>query len=193
VDAEGFSDILQGKRTGPGKWIALCPGHADRKPSLSIRQGDRGVLLRCWSAGCTPAQIVAAMGLTMRALFDGPPATPEQSAELRQQREVHAVMERGLRLRDREARHNLWRLERLRDALGAKLARNPDDAELARLFHEVCDRIRVDTPAIYPQPEDGPNRTSEPMDTPGWAAAALREISQSFFAQNNEKAARQAA
>lgn len=60
------------KTTGPGRWIARCPAHADRRPSLSIRQVDAGlVLLRCW-AGCAAAEIMAAVGLTLSDLFPRP-------------------------------------------------------------------------------------------------------------------------
>src|SRR3546814_5684635 len=31
--------------------MCLCPAHAARTPSLSIRQGDRGILVPCF-AGC---------------------------------------------------------------------------------------------------------------------------------------------
>ncbi|MDX3911710.1 MAG: toprim domain-containing protein [Sphingobium sp.] len=31
--------------------MCLCPAHADRTPSLSLRQGDRGILVTCF-AGC---------------------------------------------------------------------------------------------------------------------------------------------
>lgn len=183
--AEQFADLLQARPTGAGKYVARCPSHGDRNPSLSIKQGERGVLLRCWSAGCTAAQICAAMGLKLSDLFDGPPATPEQLEDAASQRMVRDVMERGLRLRDRERRHELWRYERLRDSLGGKLARFPDDAELAKLFHEVEGRIRETTPRIYPQLGDGPNRI-EPTPEPGlWTANALREIASSFAVPKN--------
>ncbi|WP_215876579.1 hypothetical protein HF292_007450 [Acidithiobacillus ferruginosus] len=59
------------KRTAPGKWIALCPAHDDRRPSLSIREADDGrVLLKCWS-GCGAAEIVSALGLSLADLFPG--------------------------------------------------------------------------------------------------------------------------
>lgn len=178
--AEEFAKLLQARPSGTGKWIALCPGHPDRKPSLHIAQGSKGVLLRCWSAGCTAMQITAAMGIKLADLFDGPPASPEQIAELQQQRRATASFQRVTRQLDRESRHDLFRLERLRDSLGARLLRRPNDAELARLFHEVCDRIAEDTPKVWPQPEDGPNRIEPTPETPGWIAAALREIAQSF-------------
>lgn len=37
-----------------------CPAHADRTPSLSIRQGDRGILVTC-HAGCEASDILRAI------------------------------------------------------------------------------------------------------------------------------------
>ena len=34
-----------------------CPAHSDKTPSLSIRQGDRGILVTCF-AGCDPNEIL---------------------------------------------------------------------------------------------------------------------------------------
>lgn len=61
---------LKGVReTGPGRWIASCPSHEDRSPSLSIREGDDGrVLLHCY-AGCAPEAVLAALGLRWTDLF----------------------------------------------------------------------------------------------------------------------------
>src|SRR5262249_3093790 len=53
------------------QYKALCPAHADKNPSLSIKQGDDCVLLRC-HAGCDNQQIVDALGLRMADLFDKP-------------------------------------------------------------------------------------------------------------------------
>jgi hypothetical protein len=59
------------KRTAPDKWIALCPAHDDKRPSLSVKQADDGrVLLKCWS-GCGVAEIVGALNLEMSDLFPG--------------------------------------------------------------------------------------------------------------------------
>ncbi len=59
------------KSTAPGKWIALCPAHDDKRPSLSIKQADDGrVLLKCWT-GCGAAGIVNALGLSLADLFPG--------------------------------------------------------------------------------------------------------------------------
>lgn len=57
------------KSTGRSKWMACCPAHDDKDPSLSITEaGDGTVLLKCW-AGCTAAEIVEAIGLGLRDLF----------------------------------------------------------------------------------------------------------------------------
>ncbi len=56
------------RRSGDG-WLAHCPAHRDRSPSLSIGEGDGArVLVKC-HAGCTLAAIVAAVGMTERDLF----------------------------------------------------------------------------------------------------------------------------
>ena len=54
---------------GADRFVAQCPGHEDGRPSLSVRRGDRCVLLHCF-AGCDNASILAALGLTMRDLYD---------------------------------------------------------------------------------------------------------------------------
>ena len=57
------------KRNGKG-WSARCPAHEDRRPSLSVSEGDDGrALLHC-HAGCDVANILAAIGLTKADLFN---------------------------------------------------------------------------------------------------------------------------
>jgi len=54
---------------GKDKWSATCPAHPDKNPSLSIARGDDGrALVKCWG-GCSAADVVSAMGLTMSDLF----------------------------------------------------------------------------------------------------------------------------
>jgi hypothetical protein len=56
-------------RRGAKGWLARCPAHADRLPSLSITEGRDGrTLLRCF-AGCTTEAIVGALGLKLGDLF----------------------------------------------------------------------------------------------------------------------------
>jgi hypothetical protein len=59
------------KKSGSG-WQCRCPAHDDRDPSLSISQGDKGIILHC-HAGCTPDAVCAALGLTLADLFADKP------------------------------------------------------------------------------------------------------------------------
>lgn len=57
------------KPTGSGRWLACCPAHDDRSPSLSIRELEDGrVLIHCF-AGCEVQAVLDAVGLTFDALF----------------------------------------------------------------------------------------------------------------------------
>lgn len=49
-------------------WSACCPAHEDRSPSLSIGDDNGTVLIHCY-AGCSPADIVAAVGMNLSDLF----------------------------------------------------------------------------------------------------------------------------
>ena len=61
------------KETGPGRWLACCPSHDDKNPSLTVRETDEGVILiKCWS-GCGANDVVASVGLEMHDLFPNPP------------------------------------------------------------------------------------------------------------------------
>jgi len=69
MDAERFITHLEGvKQTGKDQWIAKCPSHNDRSPSLTIRQIDDRILLHDF-AGCSAYEIVAAVGLELSDLF----------------------------------------------------------------------------------------------------------------------------
>ena len=64
-----LSHLDKVKRTGKASWIACCPAHDDRGPSLSIRElDDERVLLHCFS-GCSVHEVLNAVGLDMAALF----------------------------------------------------------------------------------------------------------------------------
>ena len=65
------AELAAGVKAWPagGGWLACCPAHDDRKPSLSIDSGDDGrVLLHC-HAGCEVEAVCAALGITTADLF----------------------------------------------------------------------------------------------------------------------------
>jgi putative DNA primase/helicase len=60
MTAEVIAKILGGRKVGGG-WMARCPAHNDRGPSLSIIDAQGGkVLVRC-HAGCEQADVIAAL------------------------------------------------------------------------------------------------------------------------------------
>ena len=67
MTAETMAKALGGRKVGQG-WTARCPAHDDREPSLSIRDADGKVLLRC-HAGCDQRDVIAA--LKERGLWEG--------------------------------------------------------------------------------------------------------------------------
>ena len=67
MTAEAIAKALGGRKAGSG-WMARCPAHDDREPSLSITTGcESKVLVRC-HAGCDQRQVIAA--LQARGLWD---------------------------------------------------------------------------------------------------------------------------
>lgn len=77
----------QAVKTSSG-WQACCPAHDDSTPSLSIAASDTKVLLKC-HAGCPPAQIVAALGLTMAHLFTDVWASGSRARQSRKEEAVY--------------------------------------------------------------------------------------------------------
>ena len=56
------------KKAGRG-YVALCPAHQDKSPSLSVSEADDGrVLVHCFG-GCSTADVLDAVGLELKDLF----------------------------------------------------------------------------------------------------------------------------
>lgn len=70
MNTASLLDKLAGVRsTGPGRWLAKCPAHEDRSPSLSIRELDDGRVLLHDFGGCEAQSVLAAVGLTFADLY----------------------------------------------------------------------------------------------------------------------------
>lgn len=69
------------KKTGPGRWLAKCPAHEDRRASLAIRETDDGRTLAHCFAGCSIHEVVAAAGLEISDLFPPRPADPAHAGK----------------------------------------------------------------------------------------------------------------
>ena len=57
MTAEFIAKALNGNRAGAG-WMARCPAHDDRTPSLSLRDSSSGVVLVCCHAGCEQERVI---------------------------------------------------------------------------------------------------------------------------------------
>lgn len=80
-----LSRVEKARQRQPGQWSARCPAHADKGPSLSVRETpDGSVLLHCF-AGCGVGEIVGAIGMELHDLFpprDKPTHAPKKIANL---------------------------------------------------------------------------------------------------------------
>jgi hypothetical protein len=63
------------KRTGRGRYVACCPAHEDKSPSLAISELDNGVILLKCFAECATFDVLAAVGMTFEDLY--PERLPE--------------------------------------------------------------------------------------------------------------------
>jgi len=68
------------RRSG-SEWVARCPAHDDRTPSLYIREGDDGRALVLDRAGCETETVLRVVGLTLRDLM------PDDGREPRRERQ----------------------------------------------------------------------------------------------------------
>lgn len=85
-----LAEQLNARRSGAG-WMARCPAHEDRSPSLSIREENRKILFHCF-AGCTVDEVCAAAGIRVRDLFfDGQPFQPKPPRLREAERRIGAL------------------------------------------------------------------------------------------------------
>lgn len=75
------------RKTGPDRWVALCPNHEDRSPSLAVRETADGLVLVHCFAGCSALDVLAAVGLTFSDIY--PDRLPDHRYP-RQSRTFHA-------------------------------------------------------------------------------------------------------
>ena len=58
-----LSRLMKVKKTGNGSFIACCPAHQDKSPSITIREVEEGKLLIHCFAECSVENIIGAIGL----------------------------------------------------------------------------------------------------------------------------------
>lgn len=63
-----LTKVQKAKRLSDGSFMALCPAHDDKTPSLQITLNENKILLFC-HAGCATEAVIQSLGLTMGDLF----------------------------------------------------------------------------------------------------------------------------
>jgi putative DNA primase/helicase len=91
ISLQRLLDRLEGVRGNGNGWMARCPAHADKNPSLSIHERDGRILLHC-HAGCTLESVLAAARVEARELFANAPTQPHIAAEYDYQDESEQLL-----------------------------------------------------------------------------------------------------
>lgn len=56
------------KKTGSSDWLACCPAHDDKSPSMTITERDGWIGIKCF-AGCAIDAIAGAVGMELHEFF----------------------------------------------------------------------------------------------------------------------------
>ncbi len=142
MTVEELISSLEGvKQIGRG-WRGKCPVHDDNNPSLSIREGDRGILVKCW-AGCSLEEICEAVGIQVRELFYDTQCAPHQIRRRQAERQYEKAKYEVARM------VNGFQIDAIREAERfLQSARGIDISQWSaeRLDHEmnlVCDALTL--------------------------------------------------
>lgn len=74
-----LNKLTKVKRTSNSSWLACCPSHDDRSPSLSIKDTGEGKLMLNCFAGCETIDVLGALGLDWEDVM--PPKQPLEKIE----------------------------------------------------------------------------------------------------------------
>lgn len=78
MDVNVLLSRLAGVRGRNGSWVAKCPAHEDRSPSLSVKELQDGrILMHCFG-GCGTDDVLGVIGLALTDLFPEPLTTHGQ-------------------------------------------------------------------------------------------------------------------
>ncbi len=103
-----------------GGWVACCPAHEDRSPSLAWTVADDGRALIACHAGCTAEAVVTALGLTLVDLF-----VPQEGARIVPDKPAPGPRSRARRFACTDADGRTWTHVRHEDATGRKVGPMP--------------------------------------------------------------------
>lgn len=64
-----LSKFQKVKKTGANKWLACCPVHDDRTPSLAIRDDNGKIIMHCFGCGANGLAVIEVVGMDAADLF----------------------------------------------------------------------------------------------------------------------------
>lgn len=144
ITAEAVLNKLKNVKHQRGrKWVASCPAHNDRLPSLTVTEGKKGLLLYCW-AGCATKEVCGVLEIPMQSLFfDAAEDSSNQDAE--------RLLQEFQRMRTPASVLELAPHQSLQDVLYAVVSVSPEawatvafqwEDMLSEAFAQVWDRQR---------------------------------------------------
>jgi len=156
MTVEDFLQRPEGVRKSGQRWMARCPAHADRSPSLSVREGEDGrILLHCF-AGCSVEAICEAIGCHLCDLFPDTPTPRGQGKPSRPSKIDRVALAFRFELVALDRRLRADRVLKAAkgccidkmadkdfDRLMNVVGRAYDDQELAEFLETVADDLRV--------------------------------------------------
>lgn len=89
MNIEDFLSRLEKVKKTPSGWLACCPAHDDKSPSLTVGIGKGGGVIAHCFGGCDIADVVAAVGMTLSDLM---PETRPEGVYKRQRFNAHDVI-----------------------------------------------------------------------------------------------------
>jgi hypothetical protein len=146
--AEFATRVAQARRHGD-HYAACCPAHEDRSPSLTFRDGQRGLLMHCW-AGCDVVEIARAVGVGVADLFFSPgeqewPARRRRSPQPETRQQAWRRVWTGA-LRDAEAEGRHWAVW---DPIYARADFVRHAYRLAQVYRGRATAMGPDDPAVW--------------------------------------------
>ena len=63
-----LSSLHKVRNSGQGQWVACCPAHNDKSPSMTIKATPETILIHCFG-GCSTEEILGAVGMTFDDLY----------------------------------------------------------------------------------------------------------------------------
>jgi hypothetical protein len=104
---EWFICYLTASGSGRSGRTWQCPAHDDASPSLSVTEGQDGIVLLYCFAGCATESILRAMGLGVGLLFESHPYPPERVLAQQAKPPTYPPMRRSSGSRSRPGRGHI--------------------------------------------------------------------------------------